>query len=284
MCIRNFSQERDDFLKEKLKLSRTKKGVQDLEELTVKLDVFEGPLDLLLHLIKKLEIDIYDIPIAEVTEQYISYISTMQTLELEIAGEYIVMAATLMAIKSKMLLPKQEMEAADEEEMEADDPREALVAQLLEYRKFKYAAGVLSEKAEERSLYYTKEPMDVSQYQETTVLEPSRQMTTIDLFLAFHQMLEKRRKKQPLKTTVAAEDISIEEKMSLIKEKLLNTPGHKGTFDSFFESYSKSEIVTTFMAMLELMKNGLIQAEQEDNYSTIVIYSVAGDELQDEKN
>ena len=132
-----------------------------LQEINLKLDVFEGPLDLLLHLIQKLEIDIYDIPITAVTEQYMSYIHAMQTLELEVAGEYLVMAATLMAIKSQMLLPKQELEIIDDENFfEEEDPREALVAQLLEYRKFKYAATVLHEKEEERKLYYTKEPMD----------------------------------------------------------------------------------------------------------------------------
>lgn len=246
-----------------------------MAEMELNLDVFQGPLDLLLHLIKTMEIDIYDIPITEVTEQYMSYIHTMQTLELEVAGDYLVMAATLMAIKSKLLLPKQELEVANEEEYDEEDPREALVAQLLEYRKFKYAAEVLSEKAEERSLYYTKEPMDVSQYQEKTYVEPAKQMSTIDLFLAFHQMLEKRHKKEPLKTTVTTEEISIEEKMQLI-QKRLHTAAAKGqTFDSFFTTFSKAEVVTTFMALLELMKNGEIRCEQEKNYETIMLYAVS---------
>lgn len=245
-----------------------------MEEIKLKLDVFEGPLDLLLHLIKTLEIDIYDIPIAEITDQYMSYIRTMQTLQLEVAGEYIVMAATLMAIKSKMLLPKQEMEAPEDEEYNEEDPREALVAQLLEYRKFKYAAEVLSEKAEERSLYYTKEPMDVSKYQEKAPQPLSKQMTTIDLFLAFHQMLEKRKKRRPLKTTVTTEYISIEEKMSLIQERLAQSSAEGQSFESFFTTFTKSEIVTTFMALLELMKDGSIRAEQESNYSTITLYAV----------
>ena len=105
-----------------------------MEEIKIKLAVFEGPLDLLLHLIKKLEIDVYDIPVATITEQYMQYIHAMKILELEVAGEYLVMAATLMAIKSQMLLPKQEL-IAEVEEYE-EDPRDMLVAQLLEYRKF----------------------------------------------------------------------------------------------------------------------------------------------------
>ncbi|MEI5992594.1 segregation and condensation protein A [Enterococcus sp. 4G2_DIV0659] len=248
-----------------------------MQEINVKLDVFEGPLDLLLHLIQKLEIDIYDIPIAAVTEQYMNYIHTMKTLELEIAGEYLVMAATLMAIKSKMLLPKQEMEMTEDDDiLDGEDPRDALVAQLLEYRKFKYAAGLLHEKESERSLYYTKEPMDIDEYKEDDPFLEPNQLNTIDLFLAFHAMLEKKKNRQPVETTVAGDDVSIEEKITTISEKMSqmdrNTPVN---FDSFFTSHSKQEIVTTFMALLELMKKGVIHVEQEDNYSTILLYNMS---------
>ncbi|MGG5340730.1 segregation and condensation protein A [Enterococcus sp. AZ020] len=247
--------------------------------MNVKLDVFEGPLDLLLHLIKKLEIDIYDIPIAAVTEQYMNYIHTMKTLELEVAGEYIVMAATLMAIKSKMLLPKQELEVTDDDELlTGEDPRDALVAQLLEYRKFKYAAGLLHEKESERSLYFTKEPMDVDEYKEDNPLLEPNQLNTIDLFLAFHAMLEKKKNRQPVKTTVAGDDVSIEEKITAISQKMAQidrqTPVN---FEDFFTSHSKQEIVTTFMALLELMKKGSIHVEQEENYSTILLYNTANE-------
>lgn len=250
-----------------------------LQEMNVKLDVFEGPLDLLLHLIKKLEIDIYDIPIAAVTEQYMNYIHTMKTLELEVAGEYIVMAATLMAIKSKMLLPKQELEVTDDDELlTGEDPRDALVAQLLEYRKYKYAAGLLHEKESERSLYFTKEPMDVDEYKEDNPLLEPNQLNTIDLFLAFHAMLEKKKNRQPVETTVAGDDVSIEEKITAISQKMAQidrqTPVN---FEDFFTSHSKQEIVTTFMALLELMKKGLIQVEQEENYSTILLYNTANE-------
>lgn len=243
----------------------------------MKLDVFEGPLDLLLHLIQKLEIDIYDIPIAAVTEQYMNYIHTMKTLELEIAGEYLVMAATLMAIKSKMLLPKQELELTEDDEiLDGEDPRDALVAQLLEYRKFKYAAGLLHEKEYERSLYYTKEPMDIDEYKEDNPLLEPNQLNTIDLFLAFHAMLEKKKSRQPVETTVTGDDVSIEEKITTITQKMSqidrNTPIN---FESFFTSYSKQEVVTTFMALLELMKKGIVYVEQEANYSTILLYNTS---------
>jgi segregation and condensation protein A len=246
-----------------------------LQEINVKLDVFEGPLDLLLHLIKKLEIDIYDIPIAEVTVQYMNYIHTMKTLELEVAGEYLVMAATLMAIKSKMLLPKQELElSAEDELLEGEDPRDALVNQLLEYRKFKYAAGLLHEKEAERSLYYTKEPMDIDEYKEDNPALKPNQLNTIDLFLAFHAMLEKKKNRRPVETTVAGDDVSIEEKIATISERMCRLDKHTPVrFEDFFISYTKQEVVTTFMALLELMKKGVIHVEQEENYTTILLYN-----------
>lgn len=253
-----------------------------MEEIKIKLDVFEGPLDLLLHLIQKLEIDIYDIPIAAVTEQYMSYIHAMSTLELEVAGEYLVMAATLMAIKSQMLLPKQEVTLETEEYEE--DPRDALVTQLLEYRKFKYAAELLSEKEEERSQYYTKEPMDVDDYKEENPLLPAHQITTIDLFLAFHQMLEKRKKRQVVETTITSDENTIEEKMAEIQASLLQLTTKKGRrLSSYFLTYSKSEIVTTFMALLELMKNHQLQVTQTENYGEIMLYPIEKENQNEQK-
>ncbi|WP_338366695.1 segregation/condensation protein A, partial [Enterococcus faecium] len=175
-----------------------------------------------------------------VTEQYMSYIHAMQTLELEVAGEYLVMAATLMAIKSQMLLPKQELEIIDDEDFfEEEDPREALVAQLLEYRKFKYAATVLHEKEEERKLKDTKKTMDKDDYKEEDTTLPPNQINTIDLFLAFHAMLEKKKNRQPVETTVASDDVSIEEKITAISERMRQVQKGKAvSFDSFFDSYS----------------------------------------------
>lgn len=243
-----------------------------MSEINVKLDVFEGPLDLLLHLIQKLEIDIYDIPIAAITEQYMQYIHAMQTLELEVAGDYLVMAATLMAIKSKMLLPKQEFVA--EEDAYEEDPREVLVSQLLEYHKFKYAAEILSDKAKERSDYFTKEPMDVDEYKEDSPLLPANQLNTIDLFLAFHNMLEKKKKRQVIETTITSDETTIEDKMSVIKIGLANLKPHEGkNLADFLQNYTKSEVVTTFLALLELMKNGSVAIVQSENYGEITLYA-----------
>ena len=242
-----------------------------MAEIKIKLDIFEGPLDLLLHLIRSLELDIYDIPIAEVTEQYMEFIHAMKNLELEVAGEYLVMAATLMAIKSQMLLPKQELEEEYEDVYE-EDPRDELVAQLLEYRKYKFAAERLLEKSEERQLYFTKDPMDVDEYKEEQNLAKN-QLNAIDLFLAFHTMLEKKNKRKKIETTIRADDRSIENKMVFIETSLLK--GVTGQpLETFLSDFSKPEIVITFMALLELMKNGKIRVEQAGNYETILLYSV----------
>jgi segregation and condensation protein A len=243
-----------------------------MEEISLKLDVFEGPLDLLLHLIQQLEIDIYDIPIAAVTEQYMNFIHAMKTLELEVAGEYLVMAATLMSIKSQMLLPKPELDF-DYEDEEGEDPREALVQQLLEYRKYKYAASVLSEKEQERSLFFTKAPMDLSDYEEEILPLPKNQLNTIDIFLALLVVLQLNKINQQIETTVATESITIDQKVVEIGNRLNVLPEGKGLFlESLFVQYTKDEMITTFMALLELMKKGLAVATQEETYAPIVIF------------
>lgn len=245
-----------------------------MQEINVKLDVFEGPLDLLLHLIQKLEIDIYDIPIADVTKQYMDYIHTMQHLELEIAGEYLLMAATLMAIKSQMLLPKPEIIYDVEEDFE-EDPREALVNQLLEYRKYKYAAEKLSVKESERNLHYTREPSLLEEYEEEQTPLPAGKFNTIDLFLAVHEILERQRKQNPLEKTISMEDVTVDEKIHDIQQILAALPVGTGQrFDDLFIDSSKNEIVTTFLALLELIRKGYAKVQQPGNYQQIMIFAV----------
>ncbi|MEG0285106.1 MAG: segregation/condensation protein A [Vagococcus sp.] len=244
-----------------------------MKELNVKLDIFEGPLDLLLHLIKTLEIDIYDIPIAEITEQYMFYIRSMKELDLELAGEYIVMAATLMAIKSKTLLPVTEVSYDESDYLEEVDPREELVAQLLEYRKFKYAAGVLKEKEIERGKYYTKEAVNLDEYKETVEPLAPNEVTTIDLFLAFSDVLNRQKELEPMETSIVAEEFSIEDKINEITSRIFRLNAKEGlTFESLFFVYSRNEIVTTFMAVLELVKSGVVIAKQKQVSEPIVLY------------
>lgn len=246
-----------------------------MSEINVKIDAFEGPLDLLLHLIQHLEIDIYDIPIAEVTSQYLTYIQTMKVLELDIAGDYLVMAATLMAIKSKLLLPKQELVLDTELELieEGEDPRDALVEQLLEYQKYKKAAAVLKTKEEERSQYYTKEPQNLDQLQKNVPLEPLK-ISTLDLVVAFQKLLTKRLNKAPLQTKVMAEEVTISEKMAFILTSVSSSSSKTGIrFTDLFTEPTKKDMVTTFMALLELIKEQTVSFQQAEKYGEILIYA-----------
>ena len=254
-------------------------------DINIKIDAFEGPLDLLLQLIKHLEIDIYDIPIAEVTAQYLNYIRAMKVLQLDIAGDYLVMAATLMAIKSKLLLPKQEMNADPEDEVffeSGEDPRDALVEQLLEYRKYKSAAALLKVKEEERSQYFSKEPTNLESLQEKVPLEPL-QISTFDLVAAFQDMFNKKMKKIPLQTTIRAEETTINEKMDFIMGKLRSTIANQGVlFTGLFDIPTKNEMVTTFMALLELIKGKNVFIQQEVTYGDIIVYPSESKETGDE--
>lgn len=248
-----------------------------MSEINVKIEAFEGPLDLLLHLIQRMELDIYDIPIAEVTSQYLIYIKKLDVLSLDSAGDYLVMAATLMAIKSKWLLPKPELNFDDEEAglyEEGQDPREALIEQLLEYQKYKEAAILLKDKEEQRNQYYTREPQNLEYLQKNIPLEPL-ELTTDDLVVAFNQLLKKRLNKAPLQTKILAEEITITEKMSFILTQLSNNSQKEGLlFSSLFNKPTKKEMVTTFMAMLELIKEKNIIFKQAEKYGEIFVYEI----------
>lgn len=248
-----------------------------MEEINVKLDIFEGPLDLLLHLIKTLEIDIYDIPIAEITEQYMNYIHTMRTLDLEIAGEFLVMAATLMAIKSKMLLPQEVVEVDDESEYDALDPREVLVQQLLDYKKFKYVATVLKEMETERGDYFTKEATDLSDYEkECAPLEPN-EVTMIDLYLAIHDVMNRAKEMEPMETSIVMEDYTIDDRIEFVMSRVSTLSKTEYVlFDELFTVYTRSEIVMTFLAMLELIKKRDIVVKQSSVDATIQIFNKEG--------
>ncbi|EFU74110.1 segregation/condensation protein A [Enterococcus italicus] len=248
-----------------------------MKEMNLKLAVFEGPLDLLLHLIQQYELDIYDIPISEITEQYMSYIHAMKDLQLEVAGEYLVMAATLMSIKSQMLLPTMEEEEEFFDDFFEEDPRDLLVAQLVEYKKYKAAAHQLSDYADQRQLFFSKEPLDMDEYKEVNQELPDNQVNTIDLFLAFHQLLEKRKKRAKFEASISNDKVTIEECIKTIETRVhLLTDKQGCPFDSLFDTGSKEEIVTTFMALLELLKYKKIKVVQENSYEQIMIFAGEG--------
>lgn len=237
----------------------------------VKIDAFEGPLDLLLHLINRLEIDIYDIPVAKITEQYLVYIHTMRELQLDLASEYLVMAATLLAIKSKMLLPKQE-ESLDEFEFEVEeDPRDELVERLIEYRKYKEAATDLKELENERGLMFTKPPSDLSDYTKEIKLEKSDlDVSLYDMLAAFQKLLRRKKLQKPLSTKITRQEIPIEQRMAEIIQDLNKNKGRRSFYD-LFPSHEKDYIVVTFLAILELMKRREIVVEQESNFAEIFV-------------
>lgn len=244
----------------------------------VKIDAFEGPLDLLLHLINRLEIDIYDIPVSEITEQYLIYIHTMKELQLDVASEYLVMAATLLAIKSKMLLPKHEEEELEGEfglEME-EDPRDELVERLIEYRKYKEAAEELKEREQDRSLMYTKPPADLSEYvNESQQEKADLNVSLYDMLGALQKLLRRKKLQRPLSAKVARQEIPIEKRMSEIVEQLRSIKGRK-KFTDLFPVSDKEHIVVTFLAVLELIKRKEIQVEQDKNFSDIYVASMEG--------
>jgi segregation and condensation protein A len=242
----------------------------------VKIDAFEGPLDLLLHLINRLEIDIYDIPVAQITEQYLIYIKTMSELKLDIASEFLVMAATLLAIKSKMLLPKheEELDDLDSEISYEEDPRDELVERLIEYRKYKEAAHDLKSLEEERGLMYTKPPSDLSDFAKDKQPEKTEiNVTLYDMLAAFQKLLRRKKLQRPMATKIARQEISIEARMTEIMNELKLIKGRKN-FNDLFPVAAKEHIVVTFLAVLELIKRKEIDIEQHENFGDIFVHAV----------
>ena len=226
---------------------------------------FEGPLDLLLHLIKENKMDIFDIEINLITEQYLKYINNMEKVNLEIS-EYLVLASELIEIKAKMLLPKKKQEMEEEEE----DPREELVNKLLEYQAYKEISKDLKEKEELRSEIYTKAPEKYSNYQEEeTTFEGGSVNLLID---AFKKFLIRKEEEKPLNTKVTKKGISVSSRRHEIKN-LLKEKG-KVSFYQLFSIRSREYIVVTFLAILEMAKNKELIIHQEGIYDEIICEGV----------
>jgi len=227
----------------------------------VKLARFEGPLDLLLHLIKRDEIDIYDIPIAHITQQYLAYIDLMRSLDLDVAGEFLVMAATLMRIKARMLLPA----TPTGEEEEEGDPREELVQRLLEYRQYKEAAGTLRSREDERRLLYERGMLPSDEEAGPLPLAPA---TLFDLLDAFNRIIA--RMPEPAVYEVRAETYDVEDKMSLIARQVAEN-GSVSFMALLLECRARGEMIVTFMALLELIKLGQVAVVQDEHFADITI-------------
>ena len=229
----------------------------------VKLEIFEGPLDLLLHLIKKEEVDIYDIPVARITDEYLQYLNLLETMNLDLAGEYLVMAATLTHIKSRMLLPLSEEDAEEPEE----DPRADLVHQLVEYQRFREAAAALGERPVlERDVFRRDPAVPETDQGEGVRL---RDVTVADLLEAFREVME--RSLRESFHEVIHEEISVEECVQDIIRRM-EVDGPMRFRDVFAGAPSRRRLVATFLALLELVKRQAIRARQEEDGSEILLF------------
>ncbi|MCK3941662.1 segregation/condensation protein A [Streptococcus suis] len=228
----------------------------------IKLKDFEGPLDLLLHLVSKYQMDIYEVPITEVIEQYLAYIATLQAMRLEVAGEYMVMASQLMVIKSRRLLPKV-VEQTDPE----DDPEMDLLDQLEEYRKFKLLSEKLGEQHDERANYFSKPKLDLI-YEDVQL---AKDKTVIDIFLAFSKvMAEKQASLGQSHATIARDEYKIEDMMDFVRSRFEANPRIE-LRQLFQESQDINEVITIFLATLELVKVHEIMLEQKETFGDIYL-------------
>lgn len=246
--------------------------------ISVKLEAFEGPLDLLLHLIEKNKVDIYDIPIVEITEQYLDYIKAMETEDMNVMSEFLVMAATLLDIKCRMLLPKEVNEEGEEE-----DPRAELVQKLLEYKMYKYMAYELKDRQMDAEKTWFKErtmPKEIEDYRPPIDMETLLGDANLGKLQELFKMVMRRQedKIDPVRSTfgkIEKDEIDMDVKTAYVEEYIK----HHRTF-SFMElmekQHSKMEVIVTFMVILEMMKMGKITIIQKNTFDDIWITSKAG--------
>ncbi|MCH6544481.1 MAG: segregation/condensation protein A [Deltaproteobacteria bacterium] len=241
--------------------------------MNVQLEAYEGPLDLLLHLIKKNEVSIADIPIALITQQYLETLEVMRGLNLDLAGEFLIMASTLIHIKSRMLLPPEE---GEEDEDEGGDPREELIRRLLEYQRYKEASEDLAKRELLNRDVFTRSSEATPEFEPDGFVKVS----LFDLMAAFHRVLERLPEAEVHLVTV--EEISVREKMSFILDMLHRKT--KVVFHSLFEdASSRMQLVATFLALLELIKMRAVSVTQEERMGPIVVEAVTPLDEMEEK-
>lgn len=232
-----------------------------MEQYSVRLESFQGPMELLMHLIEKNKIDIYDIPIASLTEQYIDYLDQFREFNIEIASEFLLMAATLLQIKSRMMLPK----TAKAQEETEEDPRQELIERILEYRRYKSVSAVLEDMQQEQGRYFTRQPMELPVQH-----IPPDNLSLNDLLRAFNNVLAMGRELKIPDALVEPDEYSIGEQMELLLS-LLNKSGGRIAFEDAFYSGNRSELITTFLAMLELIKLKSIVVQQDGSFGKIYV-------------
>ena len=234
------------------------------DKYVVTIDNFDGPLDLLLHLIKEQDIDIYDIKIEDITKQYLDYIRHMKELNLEIASEYLVMASELIEMKSKMLLPKKREKEDDDYE---EDPRELLIERLLAYKKYKEVTSEFKDLELTRKMVFTREPDNLNRYAKED--ENSEELGVADLIDAFNNLLKRKELDRPIATKITKKELSVAEKVNKIKNILRNKK--RINFEDIFEVSTKEEVIISFLSVLEMVKKDEILLTQEGNFKNIVI-------------
>lgn len=233
-------------------------------EVEFKINDFEGPLDLLLHLIKESKMDIMNIEIVSITKQYFDFLNEQEKMNLEISSEYLVLASELLEIKSRMLLPNSKSEDEEDEEL---DPREELVNRLLEYQAYKDITKLLHEKEELRRDIYTKSPENIKNYIDETQ-EIKVDVSLDDLISAFQKYYQRKIESKPLKTKVTVNEISVSSRRHDIKN-LLKTK-RRVSFFELFTVVSKEYVVATFLAVLEMAKEKEITITQKDTFDDII--------------
>ena len=228
----------------------------------IKIKDFEGPLDPLLHLVSKYQMDIYEVPLIEVIEQYLAYLATLKALKLEVAGEYMLMASQLTLIKSRRLLPK-----VAEELEEAEDLEQDLLSQLEEYRTYKQLGELMASQHEERALYYSKPKLELV-YDDTELLHDR---TTVDLFLAFSKLLTKKKEEfRQNHTTIVKDEYKIEDLMDQLRQQLQNQ-SQILLQDLFNKAANLQEVITLFLATLELIKIQEVTVVQDTAFGEIYV-------------
>ena len=232
----------------------------------IKIDQFEGPLDLLLHLIKESNIDIYDISIDIITKQYLDYINQMEKLNINIASSYLVMAAELMELKSKSLLPNSESDPIEEDSYE-ENTKENLIKKLIEYQKYKEVTNIFKELESNRQKIYIKEPENINKYIENSLGQSD--LTSTDLLTAMQKFIERKELEKPLNTKITTKEYNIKERKEKIRKILSERKSVE--FTELFDIYNKSYIIATFLAILEMSKEEVVNLKQEKNFSNIYI-------------
>ena len=232
-------------------------------EYTITIDNFEGPLDLLLHLIKQSDIDICDISILDITKQYMGYINKMEELNLNIASEYLIMAAELLEMKSNMLLPRPKLESDEYEE----DPRDKLIKRLLEYQRYKEITEEFKELELSRKDFFTKEPSNLNEYKVSN--DVSGEGNVDDLLLAFKKFLERKELEKPLNTKITTKEYSVSVRSSEIRTILKSKK--KLYFEELFEEFNKNYVVVTFLSILDLARKQELTIQQENNFEKIYL-------------